>query len=202
MFTGLVEEVGTIQAVEPLDGGRRMTIAAATVLDGLETGDSIAVGGTCLTAVSITDTGFRVEVIGTTLSRTTLGSLEAGHAVNLERALALGDRLGGHLVQGHVDAVGRVARIERVGEHVLLDVDVPDDIADVAVLHGSIAIDGVSLTINALPADNRVQVALIPHTWNHTTLGRLESGSAVNLEGDMIGRFVAHWLKRRGAAGV
>jgi riboflavin synthase len=202
VFTGLVEEVGTIQAVEPLDGGRRVTVGATTVMEGLATGDSIAVNGVCLTAVATTGQSFVVEVIGTTLSRTTLGGLEPGHAVNLERALALGDRLGGHLVQGHVDAVGHVAGIERVGEHVLLDVDVPDDVADVAVLHGSIAIDGVSLTVNALPADNRVQVALIPHTWNHTTLGRLETGGTVNLEGDMIGRFVAHWLKRRGGAGV
>jgi riboflavin synthase len=202
MFTGIVEEVGTVRAAEPMDGGRRITVAAVRVLDGLMPGDSIAVNGVCQTVVSLTGEAFDVEAIGTTLSRTTLGEFDTGRRVNLERPLALGDRLGGHLVQGHVDAVGLVSAIERRGEHVLLDVAVPDVIADVAVLHGSIAIDGVSLTINALTADDTVQVALIPHTWNHTTLSTLEIGDGVNVEGDMIGRFVTHWLKRRGGDGV
>jgi riboflavin synthase len=156
----------------------------------------------CQTVVALPGGAFVVEAIGTTLSRTTLGRLEPGAGVNLERPLALGDRLGGHLVQGHVDAVGRVSRVERRGEHVLLDVALPDAVADVAVLHGSIAIDGVSLTINALGEDDTVQVALIPHTWDHTTLSTLEVGDGVNLEGDMIGRFVTHWLKRRSEGGV
>lgn len=202
MFTGIVEEVGTVRRVEPLEDGRRMTIAAAKVLDGLGLGDSVAVAGVCQTVVGRTDDVFVVEAIGTTLSRTTFGSFEPGSRVNLERPLALGARLGGHLVQGHVDAVGRVTKVERHGEHVLLDVAVPEVVAEVAVLHGSIAIDGVSLTINALPADDTVQVALIPHTWDHTTLSGLEPGQAVNLEGDMIGRFVAHLLKRREGDGV
>jgi riboflavin synthase len=202
MFTGIVEEVGTVRAAEPLDGGRRITVGAGRVLDGLMPGDSIAVNGVCQTVVALTGEAFVVEAIGTTLSRTTLGEFETGRRVNLERPLALGDRLGGHLVQGHVDAVGFVSAIERRGEHVLLDVALPDVIADVAVLHGSIAIDGVSLTINALTADDTVQVALIPHTWNHTTLSTLETGDGVNVEGDMIGRFVTHWLKRRGGDGV
>jgi riboflavin synthase len=202
VFTGIVEEVGRVIAVEPLHGGRRLTIGAGTVLEGLETGDSIAVSGVCQTVVARPADAFVVEAIGTTLSRTTLAGLEPGRRVNLERALALGDRLGGHLVQGHVDAVGRVSRVEHRGEHVLVDVEMPADVADVTVLHGSIAIDGVSLTVNALPAGDTVQVALIPHTWNSTTLSGLETGDAVNLEGDMIGRFVTHWLKRRGARGV
>jgi riboflavin synthase len=202
MFTGIVEEVGTIRATEPMDGGCRITVGAVRVLDGLMPGDSIAVNGVCQTVVALTGEAFVVEAIGTTLSRTTLGEFDTGRRVNLERPLALGDRLGGHLVQGHVDAVGLVSAIERRGEHVLLDVAVPDVIADVAVLHGSIAIDGVSLTINALTADDTVQVALIPHTWNHTTLSTLEIGDGVNLEGDMVGRFVTHWLKRRGGDGV
>jgi riboflavin synthase len=202
MFTGIVEEVGTIRATEPMDGGCRITVGAVRVLDGLMPGDSIAVNGVCQTVVALTGEAFVVEAIGTTLSRTTLGEFETGRRVNLERPLALGDRLGGHLVQGHVDAVGFVSAIERRGEHVLLDVALPDVIADVAVLHGSIAIDGVSLTINALTADDTVQVALIPHTWNHTTLSTLEIGDGVNVEGDMIGRFVTHWLKRRGGDGV
>lgn len=196
MFTGIVEEVGRVRSVTRHGNGRRIRIAAATVRDGLRTGDSVSVDGACLTAVEIDAEGFAVDSIATTLSRTTLGELVQGAEVNLERALALGTRLGGHLVQGHVDAVGTVARIEPAGEHVILEVDVPDDVADVTVLHGSIAIHGVSLTVNALPARNRVQVALIPHTWRHTNLRHLRVGDRVNLEGDMIGRFVAHLLAR------
>jgi riboflavin synthase len=138
-----------------------------------------------------------VAAIGTTLSRTTLGGLEPGRRVNLELALALGERLGGHLVQGHVDGTGRVEAIEHRDEYVLLDVSLPPEVEEVTVLHGSITIDGVSLTVNALPAPGRAQVALIPYTWEHTNLNRLAEGDAVNLEGDMLGRFVVHHLKAR-----
>ena len=202
MFTGIVEEVGTVRSVAPLEDGLSIAIEATSVLDGLGPGDSISVDGVCQTVVARTDASFSIESIGTTLSRTTMSEFIAGRPVNLERALALGDRLGGHIVQGHVDGVGRVVSVERVGEHVLLDVTLPEVVAEVTVLHGSITIDGVSLTINALLPDDVAQVALIPHTWEHTTLSRLEPGSAVNLEGDMIGRFVTHFLKRRGGVGV
>ena len=202
MFTGLVEEVGTVDVVAPLNDGRRFTISATGVLDGLSIGDSIAVNGVCQTVVSKTDASFTIEAIGTTLSRTTMAEFTAGRRVNLERSLALGDRLGGHIVQGHVDGVGTVVRIRREGEHVLLDVRLPEVVAEVTVLHGSIAIDGVSLTVNALLPDDVVQVALIPHTWDHTTLSGLSEGQGVNLEGDMLGRFVTHFLKRQGRAGV
>jgi riboflavin synthase len=198
MFTGIVEEVGQVRSVESTTNGRRLAINAATVLDGLAPGDSIAVDGVCQTVVSLDDGAFTVESVATTLSRTTLGGLGAGDPVNLERALALGARLGGHFVQGHVDAVGTVLSIVHDGDHVLLDVQVPELVAEVTVLHGSIAIHGVSLTVNALPAENRVQAALIPHTWHNTTLRHLAEGGRVNLEGDMIGRFIAHLVHRRG----
>jgi riboflavin synthase len=202
MFTGLVEEVGTIASVEPFANGRRVRVHANRVLDDLAVGDSIAVDGVCQTVVSTDDAGFTVEAIGTTLSRTTLGALQSGDDVNLERPLAAGARLGGHFVQGHVDAVGTVRAVQRHGEHVLMDVDVPAVVAEVTVLHGSIAIHGVSLTVNALPAPGVVQVALIPHTWEHTTLRRLAPGSPVNLEGDLLGRHVVEYLKRRATNGV
>jgi riboflavin synthase len=118
--------------------------------------------------------------------------------VNLERALALGDRLGGHLVQGHVDGVGEVTAVERDGEHVLLDVRLPEVVSEVTVLHGSIAMAGVSLTVNAMPEPDVAQVALIPFTWDHTTLRDLRPGDGVNLEGDMLGRFVVDYMKKRG----
>jgi riboflavin synthase len=202
MFSGIVEAVGRIEAVEPVANGRRFRIGAPFAAE-LGEGDSVAVEGVCLTATDMDAGGFEVEAIATTLSRTTLGGLEAGTGVNLERALALGDRLGGHMVQGHVDGVGEVVSVTREGEHVLLDVRLPDVVAEVTVLHGSIAMAGVSLTVNAFPASDVAQVALIPYTWDHTTLRDLQPGDGVNLEGDMLGRFVVDYLKKsgRGVAG-
>jgi riboflavin synthase len=198
MFTGIVAAVGDVRSVEVLTQARRLEIGTpAGFLDGVRAGDSVAVDGVCQTVVACDDTSFTVSAIGTTLSRTTLGGLEPGRRVNLELALALGERLGGHLVQGHVDGTGRVEAIEHRDEYVLLDVSLPPEVEEVTVLHGSITIDGVSLTVNALPAPGRAQVALIPYTWEHTNLNRLAEGDAVNLEGDMLGRFVVHHLKAR-----
>ena len=197
MFSGIVEAVGRIERVEPVDNGRRFRIAAPFAAE-LGEGASIAVEGVCLTATAVDGEGFETEAIATTLSRTTLGGLEVGSGVNLERALALGERLDGHMVQGHVDAVGEVTGVTREGEHVLLDVRLPDVVADVTVLHGSIAMAGVSLTVNAFPEEDVAQVALIPYTWDHTTLRDLTPGDGVNLEGDMIGRFVVDYMKKRG----
>jgi riboflavin synthase len=160
------------------------------------------VEGVCLTVTGRGDDWFETEAIATTLSRTTLGRLDPGSRVNLERALALGDRLGGHLVQGHVDAVGEVLELRREGEHVLLDVALPEVVAEVTVLHGSIAMSGVSLTVNAMPRPDVAQVALIPYTWDHTTLRDLEVGGGVNLEGDMLGRFVVNYLNRSGVGRI
>ncbi|MBW3551949.1 MAG: riboflavin synthase [Gemmatimonadetes bacterium] len=197
MFSGIVEAVGRIETAEAVENGRRLRIVAPFASE-LGKGDSVAVEGVCLTAVDVAEAWFDVDAIGTTLSRSTLGALAQGSPVNLERALALGDRLGGHMVQGHVDGVGEVVRIERKGEHVLLDVRLPPEVDEVTVLHGSIAVAGVSLTVNALPAPGVAQVALIPYTWNHTTLRELRSGDGVNLEGDMLGRFVVDYLRRSG----
>ncbi|HEX6559165.1 MAG TPA: riboflavin synthase [Longimicrobiales bacterium] len=202
MFTGIVEEVGRLEAADRTERGLRIRIAARVVAEGLSIGDSVAVDGVCQTVVERTPTGFTVEAMAPTLSRTTFGELGVGGRVNLERAMALGARVGGHMVQGHVDAVGRVERVERHEEHVLVDVAIPEDVADVTVLHGSIAINGVSLTVNEIPADGVIQVALIPHTWEHTNLSDLRAGSGVNVEGDMIGKFVVEYLKRRGADAI
>lgn len=197
MFSGIVEAVGRVEKVSPASNGRRFRISAPFAAE-IGEGESVAVDGVCLTATAVDDAGFDAEAIATTLSRTTLGRLEEGSAVNLERALALGDRLGGHLVQGHVDGVGEVVRATREGEHVLLDVRLPEPVAEVTVLHGSISVAGVSLTVNALPEPDVAQVALIPYTWNHTTLRDLQPGDGVNLEGDMLGRFVVDYMKKRG----
>ncbi len=202
MFTGIVEEVGQVRSVLPLATGKRFVVEAASSAEGLRPGDSIAIDGVCTTVVRAAPGAFEIEAIATTLSRTTLGEFEPGRRVNLERALRLGDRLGGHLVQGHVDAVGRVVALTRAGEHVLLDVALPEVVAEVTVLHGSIAINGVSLTVNRMLPDDVAQVALIPFTWEHTDLAELRVGAAVNLEGDMLGRFVANLVKRGAVSGV
>jgi riboflavin synthase len=200
MFSGIVEAVGRIREAEAVDNGRRFRIETPFGRE-LAVGDSVAVEGVCLTATAVDDDWFEVEAIATTLSRTTLGGLGPGSGVNLERALALGDRLGGHLVQGHVDGVGTVVGLVRDGEHVLLDVSLPDTVAEVTVLHGSIAMAGVSLTVNAMPGADVAQVALIPFTWDHTTLSTLDVGDGINLEGDMLGRFVVNYLNRSGLGG-
>ena len=202
MFTGLIEEVGTIAKLEQTDRGLCVEVAAREVLSDLAIGDSIAIDGVCQTVVGRTDTTFSVEATGPTLARTTIAQLGRNTRVNLERALALGARMGGHMVQGHVDGTGRVERIMRAGEHVLLDVEISADVAEATVLYGSIALNGVSLTVNELPSDNVIQVALIPHTWQHTNLSDLKVGAAVNVEGDMIGKFVVEYMKRRGAHAI
>ena len=196
MFTGIVTEVGQVAAVER--EADRLAFTVEAPYEDLVQGESIAVSGACLTVVDRGDNWFKVEAIVTTRGRTWFGELQVGDKVNLERALRVGDRLGGHFVQGHVDAVGTVRRVEREADAVLIDVEVPDEIAELTVPHGSIAFDGVSLTVNATPEPNVVQVALIPYTLEHTTLGHLAPGSPVHIEGDMIGKFVRGLLRERG----
>jgi riboflavin synthase len=194
MFTGIVEEVGQVVRVEDLDRARRFRIGASTVLQGLALGDSVSVDGACQTVVTLFPDGFEVVSVASTLSRTTFGGFQAGRKVNLERALALGARLGGHLVQGHVDGVGTVRAVAALGEAVLIDFEVPPEVAAVTVLHGSITLNGISLTINATPAPGVAQVSIVPYTLAHTNIGELGVGDAVNLEGDMIGKYVRHLL--------
>ncbi len=201
MFTGIIEEIGTLADVRADRGGRIFHIACRTVLEGMRLGDSIAVDGVCLTATEIRPGGFTVEAVGTTLGRTTLSGFTRGRRANLERALALGARLGGHIVQGHVDGVGRVASIEQRGELTLIDFSLPEDVAAVTVLHGSITLNGVSLTVNEVPAPGVCQVSIIPHTWEHTNLADLRVGDPVNLEGDTIGKYVRHLLGAPAAGG-
>jgi riboflavin synthase len=201
MFTGLVEETGIVARVESGADGTHIDVRARTVLDGLAVGDSISIDGVCQTVVRHDADSFAVHAMATTLSRTTFAMLRAGAEVNLERALALGARLGGHLVQGHVDAVGTVARVDPREGHVLLDVEAPEEVLEATVLHGSIAINGVSLTVNALHGAV-IQVALIPHTWQHTNLRLLRAGQGVNLEADLFGKYVISYMKRVAARGV
>ena len=196
MFTGIVTEVGKVSAVQREADRLAFTIEAP--YDDLVQGDSIAVSGACLTVVEKGENWFKVEAIVTTRGRTWFGDLQVGDEVNLERSLQIGDRLGGHFVQGHVDGVGTVRRVEQEADAVLIDIHVPDEIAELTVPHGSITFDGVSLTVNTTPEPNVVQVALIPYTLKHTTLRNLKPGDPVHIEGDMIGKFVRQLLRDRG----
>jgi riboflavin synthase len=189
MFTGLVEEVGTIAALVPTPEGVRVGIRAQTVREGLIVGDSIAVNGACLTAVELHPDGFVIEAVAETLRRTTLGEAQAGDGVNLERAVALGGRLGGHLVQGHVDGTGVVAAVASEGDGWLLRVDAPPEIMRYVVEKGSITVDGVSLTV-AGRDDGGLTVALIPHTVAVTTLGPDRVGTRANLEVDLVAKYI------------
>lgn len=193
MFTGLVEAVGTVEDREPTEGGVRLTVASELAPD-LADGDSVAVDGACLTVTGAAEGRFRVEAMETTLSKTTLGELETGRRVNLERALRAGDRLGGHLVQGHVDGVGTVSGVEPAEASVVVRIDLPSEVARTTVLHGSLTVDGVSLTVAGL--DGPVaEIAIIPYTWEHTTLDRLRPGCRVNLEADVLGKYVGELLR-------
>ncbi len=194
MFTGIIEEVGVVGSVEPAGNGVALAVRAGAVVDDLADGDSVAIDGVCQTVTSLSNGSFTVQAVATTLGRTTLGEYRPGRRVNLERALRMGARLGGHMVQGHVDGVGRVRSIRRQSELVLIDFTLPPEVEPVTVLHGSIALNGVSLTVNALPEPGVGQVSIIPFTWGHTALAELREGDGVNLEGDMIGKYVRHLL--------
>ncbi len=197
MFTGIIEAQGTVQAVGT-DGDRlKLTIAAPAPFDDLALGESVALNGACLTVMELGPGNFSVEAVVTTRERTTLGDMGVGARVNLERALAVGERLGGHFVQGHVDGVAEVLDVTPRGDAVLIDVKVPGEIAAVTVLHGSIALDGVSMTVNAIPEPGVVQVSVIPFTYEHTTLGTLSVGDRIHVEGDMLGKFVKQLLDSR-----
>jgi len=189
MFTGLVEEGGTVRAVEPGEAGARLVIGARRVLDGLREGDSVAVNGACLTAVAITGEAFAVDAVAETLRRTALGGLAPGDRVNLERALRAGGRLDGHIVQGHVDGTGTVRRVTPEGEGAVLEVAAPARLLRYVVEKGSIAVDGVSLTV-ASRLEDGFTVALIPHTMAATTLGPQARGRRVNLEVDVLAKYV------------
>jgi riboflavin synthase len=202
MFTGLIEVVGTVAAFERAGGGARLTVSAKWPDGELpKTGDSVAVNGACLTAVDTTDNGFAVDLSPETLRRTLLGELGNGHDVNLERALKLGDRLGGHIVQGHVDTVVRLTSVRPEGGFQTWRLSLPSEQAQEVALKGSIALDGVSLTVSGLGTD-WFEIALIPETLEATTLGRLRAGANLHLETDVLAKYVAQRLGGHGPSAL
>jgi riboflavin synthase len=197
MFTGIIESIGTIVSARERSGAKEFVIEAPELAGELKDGDSITLDGACQTSVRNDAQTFAIDTIGTTLSRTIAGEYRVGSRVNLERSMILGGRLDGHLVQGHVDGVGRVVSVRKEGDYWLMDFQIPPVVEEVTILHGSITINGVSLTVNALPARDQAQVGIIPFTWEHTNLGSLKPGAPVNLEGDLIGKFVGKFLSAR-----
>jgi riboflavin synthase len=196
MFTGIVEEMGAITSIEKTLAGTRLTILASAVMGDLKIGDSVSVNGTCLTVVTKGERNFVVEVSPETLSVTTLGQLTGGAPVNLERAMRLNERIGGHLVAGHVDGVGTIRSRHQEGNAICFTIEAPSDILRYCVTKGSITIDGVSLTINEV-ADHSFNIAIIPHTAKVTILGLKQVNDTVNLESDLIGKFVERLLQER-----
>ena len=198
MFTGIVTAMGTVRSTRRT--ARALAITIAAPYRGLRIGDSIAVDGACLTVVRLGKGTFTVEAVVTTRGRTNFGAYRTGRAVNLERALKVSDRLGGHLVSGHVDGVGEVVRREVLEDAVLLDIRVPKLVEELSVPHGSICVDGCSMTVNAIPRRGVIQLSVIPHTLEVTTLGRARAGTRVHLEGDLIGKFVQQLVAPHRAA--
>jgi riboflavin synthase len=204
MFTGLVTAVGRVATIghtavsRVVSKGGGLVLEVRAPLRGLKAGESVAVNGACLTVERVTRGGFTAQVITTTLERTLFGEYAVGRPVNLERAVRPTDRLGGHWVQGHVDGVATVTDAGHRGDAWLYELRVPRVVREVTVLNGSITVDGVSLTVNALPGLDAVQIALVPHTRTHTTLGALAMGHRVHVEGDVLGKYVkALWRSDR-----
>ena len=193
MFTGIVEEVGVIREAAGIAGGFRITVAARKVLAELKIGDSISLDGACQTVVARSLESFAVEAVGETLAKTTLGGYRTGRRINLERAIEAGGRLGGHIVQGHVNGTGRIAALTRGGDHFLLEVRVPEEFGRYIVEEGSIAVDGVSLTVACLQG-SRVGIRVVPHTACQTTLGGKRAGEPVNVEVDILARYMEKLL--------
>jgi riboflavin synthase len=202
LFSGIVEEIATLESITDSDGGRAMKIGVNQIGSDLQIGHSVSISGACLTVVEFGESWFTVEAVHETLRRTTLGQLRVGSKVNVERALKFSDRLGGHLVSGHVDAVASVSAIENEGFSRIVTFSLDKNLAPFFVEKGSVAVEGVSLTVWGLndpqpgqKDDFSFKVAVIPHTLNVTTLGDLSVGSQVNIETDVVARYVARWLE-------
>jgi riboflavin synthase len=198
MFTGLIEELGQVESRDAHAGGERLVISASLVTGDLKNGDSISINGVCLTALDVTATTFAADVSPETLQRTTINQLRTGSAVNLERAVTPATRLGGHIVQGHVDGRGTFISAEQNGDFWTVHIAFPPELAKYLVHKGSISVEGISLTIAAL-ADDHFDIALIPKTWEMTNLSTLAPGDPVNLEVDVIAKYVERMMGQQPA---
>jgi riboflavin synthase len=198
MFSGIVEGMGTVKELRNQRGGKRMTMAAPWKAGGLGKSESVCVSGACLTAVAVSGNTFAVEMVPETLRRTTLGGLAKGSPVNLERSIEVSDRLGGHVVTGHVDGVATIRVVKPEGQGVRMTIEPPGDLMKHIVEKGSVCVEGVSLTVAGAGA-RAFDVALIPYTLKHTTLGRLKAGSRANIETDILAKYVEKLVKEEQA---
>jgi riboflavin synthase len=199
MFTGLIEEIGIVQKINAIAGsGKQITIQGNIVLSDLKTDDSISVSGVCLTVTQVLNDSFRVDAVGETLEKSTLNRIIIGQRINLERAMRLSDRLGGHIVQGHVNGIGTVKEILQRGENWLLTVSVPNELEKYLISEGSIVIDGISLTITQLN-DNEVGVSIIPHTFKNTIISDYKINQQVNIETDFLAKYVENFVNAFGS---
>ncbi|MGE5353258.1 MAG: riboflavin synthase [Acidobacteriota bacterium] len=201
MFTGLVEEIGTVKQVKSLSGGMELTVNALKVLEGLALGDSININGACQTVTQFDKNSFKVTAVEETLKKTNLGKLKTGSPVNLERSLTMNKRLGGHFVMGHVDTTGKILSIRKLATSFILEVSYPREFGKYIINVGAIAIEGISLTIAEFN-ERSLKVSLIPHTWNSTNLQDKTQGMEVNLEFDVLGKYVAKILSKDEATGI
>jgi riboflavin synthase len=197
MFTGIIEGLGTIAGIRPSSRLKRLSLDADFDLDQTKIGDSIAVDGACLTAVKVDGKHFEVDVSAETLEKTTLGKAKIGDRVNLERAMRLTDRIDGHLVSGHIDGIGSIIQRKSMGNTIHIIIQVPESLCRYLIKKGSIAVDGISLTINNCSRTG-FEVSIIPHTAKHTTLGLKRIGTSVNIETDMIGKYVERFITETG----
>jgi riboflavin synthase len=200
MFTGIIEGFGKLTGVRPSGQEKKLEIQSDFALDQTKIGDSIAVSGACLTVVTLVGRRFTVDVAPETLSKTTLGAAKRGERFNLERALRLSDRLDGHLVSGHIDGVGRVQHMQRIGNAIIVTIGVDPELVRYMVTKGSVAVDGISLTINEVGTDH-IKVSIIPYTAKLTTIGFKSAGDAVNIETDIIGKYVERFVRNDKAPG-
>jgi len=200
MFTGIIEDLGAISAIQSAGQGKRLRIGSDFDLDQTKIGDSICVSGACLTAVKIDGRNFEVDISPETLQMTTFGQARVGERVNLERALRLSDRIDGHLVAGHIDGIGQIRQRETLGNAIIVTIDVAESIAKYMIVKGSVAVDGISLTINTCTPDS-FSVSIIPHTADFTTIGFKNKGDPVNIETDMIGKYVERFMNSSACRG-
>jgi riboflavin synthase len=193
MFTGIIEEIGMITGFSPIRGGKKITIRADKISDDLKVDHSVSVNGVCLTVVNISGKLFTVEAVGETLDKSTLSDIKKSTFVNLERAMKLGDRLGGHLVQGHVNGMGKISQLVQRGDNWYMEIDLPEELIRYVIPEGSIAIDGISLTV-ANCIGTKVGISIIPHTFKNTTFSLAKLGQKCNVENDLVGKYLEKWL--------
>ncbi len=193
MFTGIVEEIGRIKTINQFRNGLKIEIVATKIIEDMKVNDSVSVNGVCLTAVKISDKSFTADAVGETIRKTTLKTLTINEEVNLERAIRLSDRLGGHLVQGHINGIGTIKQLYQTDNNYFLEIDVPTQLEKYLVPEGSIAIDGISLTTASLTG-TKIQISIIPHTWDNTIIKNKKAGNNVNIETDIISKYLEKLL--------